>query len=186
MKRSRLQLLIAGLLFVAATQVFAQTPGSETSIGRQAQATPATRTVFVKMDDISYGQKSIDVKPGETVRFVLKNDGALMHEFNIGKSASQLEHQREMAALFKDGTLTPTGKAKSIVWREHFTAPSDSDPPGYPEVIEAKHDDPNAILVEPGTTKEFVWTFADVSNLNFACTLPGHYQAGMVGEFVMR
>jgi hypothetical protein len=55
MKRSRLQRLIAGLLFGAATQAFAQTPGSETSIGRQAQATPFTRTVFVKMDDISYG-----------------------------------------------------------------------------------------------------------------------------------
>jgi len=185
MKRSRPQLLITALLFAAATQASAQTLGLESSFGQPAKATPATRTVFVKMDDISYGQKSIDVTPGETVRFVLKNEGALMHEFNIGKAVSQLEHQRKMAALVKDGTLTPTGKAKSIVWHER-SGLGDSNPPGIPEVVEAIHDDPNAILVEPGATKEFVWTFHDTANLNFACTLPGHYQAGMVGEFVMR
>jgi len=184
MKNLRPQLLITALLIAAATQATAQN-SSAPSIGQQTQATPATRTVFIKMDDISYGQKSIDVKPGETVRFILKNEGALMHEFNIGKAVSQLEHQREMAALFKDGTLTPTGKATSIVWRER-SGLGDSNPPGIPEVVQAIHDDPNAILVEPGTTKEFVWTFHDMANLNFACTLPGHYQAGMVGEFVMR
>lgn len=52
MKHSRLQLLITTLLYGAATRAFAETPGSETSIGRQAQAAPATRTVFAKMDDI--------------------------------------------------------------------------------------------------------------------------------------
>ena len=185
MKRSRPQLLITALLFAAATQASAQTLGLESNIGQPAKATPASRTVFVKMDDISYGQKSIDVKPGETVRFVLKNEGALMHEFNIGKAVSQLDHQRKMAALVKDGTLTPTGKAKSIVWHER-SGLGDSNPPGMPEVVQAIHDDPNAILVEPGTTKDVVWTFSDSANLNFACTLPGHYQAGMVGEFVMR
>ena len=86
MKRSRPQLLVTALLFAAVAQASAQTSSSAPSIGQQAQATPATRTVFIKMDDISYGQKSIDVKPGETVRFVLKNEGALMHEFNIGKA----------------------------------------------------------------------------------------------------
>lgn len=186
MKRSHPQLLITALLFAAATQASAQTLGLESSFGQPAKATPTTRTVFVKMDDISYGQKSIDVKPGETVRFVLKNEGALMHEFNIGKAVSQLEHQRKMAALVKDGTLTPTGKAKSIVWRERSAGPGDYELAGYPEVVDAIHNDPNAILVEPGATKEFVWTFHDTANLNFACTLPGHYQAGMVGEFVIR
>lgn len=186
MKRPHPQLLVAALLFGAVTQVLAETPGGESGIGRQAQATPATRIVFVKMDDINFGLDSIDVKPGETVRFVLKNEGSLMHEFNIGQAVSQLEHQREMATLFKDGTLTPTGKARSVVWRERPSGAGDAEYPGIPEIIEAKHDDPNAILVEPGTTKEFVWTFAEATNLNFACTLPGHYQAGMVGDFVMR
>ncbi|WAG78969.1 plastocyanin [Metapseudomonas furukawaii] len=179
-------MLIAALFFGTATQGFAVAAGTESNAPRQAQASPSTRTVFIKLDDINFSQKSIDVRPGETVRFVLKNEGALMHEFNIGRVSLQHEHQREMAALMQDGTLTPTGKAKSIVWRERNTGPGDSTPPSYPEVIEATHDDPNAVLVEPGTTKEFVWTFADATNLTFACTLPGHTQAGMIGDFVMR
>ncbi|WPP46087.1 plastocyanin/azurin family copper-binding protein [Pseudomonas sp. AN-1] len=187
MNSSGLKLLAFALLIGTASQVFAAvSSGSANDIGQQAKPTPTTRTVFVKMEDIGYSQQVIEVKPGETVRFVLKNEGALMHEFNIGRSATQLEHQREMADLFKDGTLTPTGMAKSIAWRERWSGSGDSSPPGYPEVIEAKHDDPNAILVEPGATKEFVWTFAEGDSLKFACTLPGHYQAGMVGEFVMR
>ncbi|WP_068827121.1 cupredoxin domain-containing protein [Pseudomonas sp. BMS12] len=183
MKRLPLKLLISTLFISTAIPAIAEPSGSD--FGQQAKATPATRTILVKMDDINYSQKTINVKPGETVRFVLKNEGALMHEFNIGQAASQLAHQRKMAALFKDGTLTPTGMAESIVWHERYGT-GDSNPPGYPEVIKAKHEDANAILVEPGTTKEFVWTFPQAGALNFACTLPGHYQAGMVGDFALR
>jgi uncharacterized cupredoxin-like copper-binding protein len=75
--------------------------------------------------------------------------------------------------------------AESIVWHERYGT-GDSNPPGYPEVIKAKHEDANAILVEPGTTTEFVWTFPQAGALSFACTLPGHYQAGMVGDFALR
>ena len=186
MKRIPLKLLISALFIGTTFPVFADSGGSSNGIGQQAQATPATRTIFVKMDDINYSQKTIDVKPGETVRFVLKNEGTLMHEFNIGQAASQLEHQRKMATLFKDGTLTPTGKAKSVIWRERSAGPGDYELAGYPEVIEAKHDGPDGVLIEPGTTKEFVWTFPKAGSLSFACTLPGHYQAGMVGEFALR
>ncbi|PYG98089.1 plastocyanin, partial [Arthrobacter stackebrandtii] len=36
------------------------------------------------------------------------------------------------------------------------------------------------------TTKEFVWPFPKAGSLSFACRLPGHHQAGMVGEFALR
>jgi len=45
-----------------------------------------------------------------------------------------------------------------------------------------KHDDPNSVLLEPGETKELVWTFPKEATLEFACNIPGHYQAGMVGH----
>lgn len=50
------------------------------------------------------------------------------------------------------------------------------------------HNDPNSVLLEPGKTGEVVWTFphkADVT-LQFACNVPGHREAGMVGDFQMR
>lgn len=101
MKRLPLKLLISTLFISTTFPAFAEVGGSSNGIGQQAQATPATRTILVKMDDINYSQKTIDVKPGETVRFVLKNEGALMHEFNIGQAASQLEHQRKMGGCPK-------------------------------------------------------------------------------------
>jgi len=36
-----------------------------------------------------------------------------------------------------------------------------------------------AITVKPGQTKTLTWTFAGNETVVFACTLPGHYQAGM-------
>src|SRR3546814_12161315 len=56
------------------------------SIGKPDNASAVTRTVQVKLGDMFYEPKSIRVKPGETIRFVLTNHGELLHEFNIGRS----------------------------------------------------------------------------------------------------
>ena len=49
-----------------------------------------------------------------------------------------------------------------------------------------KHDDPNSVLVEPGKSAELTWTFAKATRLEFACNIPGHYQAGMVGQLTVQ
>ncbi|MCF5138712.1 plastocyanin/azurin family copper-binding protein, partial [Pseudomonas lactis] len=41
------------------------------------------------------------------------------------------------------------------------------------------------VLVEPGKTAELTWTFKQATGLEFACNLPGHYQAGMVGKLTV-
>jgi uncharacterized cupredoxin-like copper-binding protein len=41
------------------------------------------------------------------------------------------------------------------------------------------HDEPNAILVEPGQTKELVYTFEAAGETLAGCHVPGHYPAGM-------
>ena len=53
MKRIPLKLLISALFIGTTFPVFADSGGSSNGIGQQAQATPATRTIFVKMDDIN-------------------------------------------------------------------------------------------------------------------------------------
>ncbi|CAD5378800.1 exported hypothetical protein [Pseudomonas sp. OF001] len=84
MNSSGLKLLAFALLIGTASQVFAAvSSGSANDIGQQAKPTPTTRTVFVKMEDIGYSQQVIEVKPGETVRFVLKNEGALMAWYHL-------------------------------------------------------------------------------------------------------
>ena len=43
-------------------------------------------------------------------------------------------------------------------------------------------DDPTTITLQPGETKELIWTFDrnPRTPLVFACQIPGHYEAGMV------
>lgn len=47
------------------------------------------------------------------------------------------------------------------------------------------HDEPNAIAVEPGETKEFAFTFNEAGSLEYGCHEPGHYDGGMVGELTV-
>ena len=42
-------------------------------------------------------------------------------------------------------------------------------------------DDPDAIGVDPGVTKELTWTFTQPGEMLAGCHVPGHYPAGMKG-----
>ena len=44
----------------------------------------------------------------------------------------------------------------------------------------------DAAHVEPGKTAETIWTFNRAGEFDFACLIPGHYEAGMVGKIVVR
>ena len=45
-----------------------------------------------------------------------------------------------------------------------------------------EHDEPYMAHVPPGKRGEIVWTFNRPGEFDFACLLPGHYEAGMVGR----
>jgi len=47
---------------------------------------------------------------------------------------------------------------------------------------EMEHADPNQVSVDPGETGELTWRFTRSGTVDFACLLPGHYEAGMVGK----
>lgn len=142
--------------------------------GQPAPAAKADRSVEVVMGDMSFTPKAIDIKAGETVRFVLLNKGQLLHEFNLGDAAMHAKHQQEMLKMQQSGMLTPTGMKEmdhgSMAGMDHGMM---------------KHDDPNSVLVEPGKTAELTWTFTKATSLEFACNIPGHYQAGMVGKLTV-
>lgn len=111
----------------------------------------ARRTVEVRMaDDMRFAPDRIEVRQGETIRFVHHNAGAAMHEFVMGTRAALHEH----AALMKK----------------------------FPEM---EHDEPYMAHVPPGETREIVWRFNRAGSFDFACLIPGHYDAGMIGQIVV-
>jgi uncharacterized cupredoxin-like copper-binding protein len=165
-------LVVPGLAFAAPGE--AGHKHENAAIGEPAKATAKTRTVQVVMGDNFYEPETIPVKAGETVRFVIKNTGEFLHEFNIGTAAMHVAHQKEMAMMVEHGMLSATGVDEKKMNMDH------SKMPGMGHSM--KHDDPNSVLVEPGQTKELTWKFTKQTTLEFACNMPGHYEAGMVGK----
>ncbi len=54
------------------------------------------------------------------------------------------------------------------------------------QMPEMKHDDPNVIVVDPGKTRELIWTFSKAGRFQIACHVPGHYEAGMKASINVR
>lgn len=50
---------------------------------------------------------------------------------------------------------------------------------------EMEHDDPNAVRLQPGEKGTIVWTFTNAGAFEFACLIPGHYEAGMHGALTV-
>lgn len=139
-------------------------------IGSPAAAEDAGRTVEIVLYDNYYEPENVTAKVGEVIRFAIKNEGQLVHEFNIGTAAMHAAHKGEMLMMLQHGVLFP-----DRIDREKMAA-------GGEDGHSMKHDEPNSVLLEPGETAEVVWKFSEAAKLEFACNIPGHYEAGMVGE----
>jgi uncharacterized cupredoxin-like copper-binding protein len=48
-----------------------------------------------------------------------------------------------------------------------------------------EHDDPNAIRVKPKQDGTLVWQFTKKGIFEYACLIPGHYEAGMKGRIIV-
>lgn len=48
-----------------------------------------------------------------------------------------------------------------------------------------EHDEPYMAHVEPGKRGQIVWTFNRAGSFEFACLIPGHFQAGMMGKITV-
>jgi len=49
-----------------------------------------------------------------------------------------------------------------------------------------EHADAHMAHVKPGAKGEIVWQFTKAGEYQFACLIPGHYEAGMVGKVVVK
>ena len=50
------------------------------------------------------------------------------------------------------------------------------------QMPDMKHAEPNAVTLGAGERGAIVWQFTQAGTVDFACTLPGHMEAGMVGQ----
>lgn len=96
----------------------------DAAIGQPGVASKVTRTVQIDMkDDMRFHADTVKAKRGETIRFVIKNSGALKHEMVLGTDKDLKEHYEVMKkhpemehAEPNMVTLAP-GKTGEIIWQ---------------------------------------------------------------------
>lgn len=49
-----------------------------------------------------------------------------------------------------------------------------------------EHDEPYMAHVDPGKKGDIVWTFNRAGTFEFACLIPGHFEAGMIGRITVQ
>ena len=100
--------------------------------GIAGNAKAGMRTVEFRMtDNMRFTPDKIEVKQGETVKLIIKNSGAVMHEFVLG-TKNELEEHAALMLKFPNMehdepymAHVPAGKTAEIIWT--FNRPGNFD-----------------------------------------------------------
>ena len=139
-------------------------------IGTKGKENEVNRVIVVKMFDNYYEPNSFDISRGETIKFKVINSGELVHEFNIANAIMHKKHMPEMQKMVDNEILLPDSIDKDKMKK---MAKLDKS---------MGHSHSNSVLLEPNQTGEIIWKFVDAVNIEIACNVPGHYEAGMIAK----
>lgn len=135
-----------------ANKAFDAAAVEQTPFGHAGDPVAANRTMTISMSDtMRFSPTVLTIRRGETVRFVVRNEGKAMHEMVLGTEDDLAKHAEFMLK--------------------------------FPDM---EHDAPHMVHVEPGRSGDMVWTFNRAGEFRFACLVPGHFEAGMVGTIIVK
>ncbi len=100
---------------------------AEFEFGSPMEAADATRVIEIEArDDLTFSPASVQVAADETVTFRVTNVGAIDHDFTLGDSHMQDEHEAEMAEMAgmamhdePNAFVLKPGETKEMTW--HMT-----------------------------------------------------------------
>jgi uncharacterized cupredoxin-like copper-binding protein len=122
-------------------------------------------TAFGRAGDPKKVVRTVNVDMNDTMRFspasITVHEGETIR-FRV-KNSGKVLHEIVL------GTMDEL-KAHAEMMRKHPTM---------------EHDEPHMAHVEPGKRGELVWQFTKSGTFYFACLIPGHFEAGMVGTLVV-
>lgn len=155
-----IQILTTAALMALASPVLASgshTGGhdDEMAVGKAGDAHHVTRTIEVTMKETDDGMMIFE--PGNL-------------DINPGETIRfKINNMGELDHEFVLDTMEGITEHKALMEK-------------FPEM---EHDDPNAISLASGETGEIIWTFSNTGTFEFACMIPGHYDAGMHGDVIV-
>ena len=134
---------------------FAHDDHESFSAGEPGNPKKPARVVQITMHEgegaMHFIPNQIEVRKGEQIKFMIRNNGELEHEFVLATEAENLKH----AELMKR----------------------------YPDM---EHDDPNAVRIGAKKTAAILWQFTKAGTFKFDCLIPGHREAGMTGQVIVK
>ena len=124
--------MMPGTMHGQAESGHSENGGHAQAVGKPGDPKKISRAIQVVMsDDMKFTPANINVKRGETIRFVVSNAGRIKHEMIIGSTAELKQHaelMRKMPGMehadSNQVTLDP-GKSAELVWQ--FTEPGTVD-----------------------------------------------------------
>ena len=139
-------------------------------IGSKGNESDISRVIKVIMYDNYYEPSSFQINAGETIKFEVENAGELVHEFNIANKMMHMKHQPEMEKMVDNEILFADSIDKNKMKK---MAKIDKS---------MGHSHSNSVLLEPKQKGNIIWRFDNAVNIEVACNVPGHYQAGMIAK----
>jgi uncharacterized cupredoxin-like copper-binding protein len=128
-------------------------------------------------EHFSAGQPGNPKKPARTIKIVMREDGQRMIF-----EPDRIEVRRGEQIRFvidNDGLKN-----------HEFVLATAAENRKHAELMrkfpEMEHDDPNARRIAPYNRDEMLWRFTKRGEFEFACLIPGHFEAGMVGKITVK
>lgn len=157
---------LAAAAVIASTGASAHGDASHPAKPRKFDASQVEDTPFGREGDPAKAVRTIRVDMADTMRFtpaeihVKRGETVRLVAANKG----QVLHEMVLG--------TPDELKKHAEFMKAF--------PGM------EHDEPHMTHVKPGQSGEIVWQFTKAGVFQFACLIPGHFEAGMVGKVTVK
>ena len=143
-------------------------------IGSHGKLSDISRTIKVKMYDNYYEPSFFNIKAEETIKFEVENFGELVHEFNIANALMHMQHQPEMERMVEN----------EILFSDHIDKKKMKKMAKLDKSMGHSHS--NSVLLAPKEKGNLIWKFHNATNIEIACNVPGHYQAGMIAKVTIK
>ena len=142
----------------------------QTENGHQAHSTPAAHAHPEAEHASSSGQPGDPRQVDRTIEVVLSDDMRFTPATIEVKSGETIRF-----AVYNSGQTD----------HELVIGPLD-ELRAHAEIMRAQpdmvHTEPNQVYLKPGQRGALVWHFTHAGTVDFACTIPGHLEAGMTGK----
>jgi uncharacterized cupredoxin-like copper-binding protein len=130
-------------------------------------------------ESFAAGQPGDPKKPARTVRVLMYDDGS-EKDMRFEPAVITVRKGEQIRFLLENGgTESHEFMLATVVEnRKHGELMKK-----FPDM---EHDDPNAKRLAVSQHGELLWRFTKAGEFEFACLIPGHYEAGMHGKIIVK